>query len=430
MGDPLATLLDPKPGSQPAATPAKHLRDFVGVCAHFEWRTGSVYGDGTDPGPTQAVLDLMTEAGVAWWRGGVHSTGNYAGWFPARLQQILNSGLSASFLIDEATQTGTDSQLNWLVNNWPAEKLVGLEWPNEADLFWGKQGGDPNWATALAQQGKRILDGRASRQGLWLTPIIGPSFGAFSGVPGSDGSFSGSSQCVEDAWVALGYGNPDVAYDYRNSHCYAGEGYGGDTHLNKEVTRHTFGPTTMVATEHGWHTISPAFSGGQVTERVQAIHQQRLWLTGFRLGWKGMASYEFCDQNTADPTNGERHYGMIHSDLSPKVVWSTLKSQSAVLGPSQLPEIPSGADITVTGPADMRYIVVQRADSRHVVVVWRDVSVWNGSQEVTPAAANVSITSQAGAWEVHNCVEQTVTPTPSYGTLQLPVSGTALFVVV
>jgi hypothetical protein len=116
-----------------------------------------------------------------------------------------------------------------------------------------------------------------------------------------------------------------------------------------------------------------------VPEDVAGIYMPRLLLEHVGRGEQRMYSYELID-SFADPelTNPEAHFGLLRHDLSPKPAYTAMKRLLALLADPGPAFTPGALAVTATGfPADARYLLTEKRDGTFVLLVWRDVSIYD-----------------------------------------------------
>jgi hypothetical protein len=140
------------------------------------------------------------------------------------------------------------------------------------------------------------------------------------------------------------------------------------------------GTTRTIVTEAGYHNATNTSSGHHpVTEDVAATYLPRMLAEHALAGTERIYSYELVDQ-WAEPgkTDIEAHFGLMRHDWSPKPAYHAMKNLLAVLDDSEATFTPEPLTYAVSGGgSDVRQLLTQRSDGTHVLLMWRDVSVWS-----------------------------------------------------
>ena len=192
----------------------------------------------------------------------------------------------------------------------------------------------------------------------------------------------------------------------------------------------------VVVTESGYHDALRATAGQPpVSDDAAGVYVPRLLLEDFRLGVARTFLYELADERPEpglrDP---EQHFGLLRSDLSEKPAFVALRSLLQLIKPdSQAPAVP--LRYTATGPAKLHQLLFQQ-DARHqVLVLWRDVSVWDRltrrDEDVAPERVDVTFGQPIDSAETYALDSATGEPTDtvhSPRSLGVDVSGQAVVV--
>jgi hypothetical protein len=341
---------------------AAAFNSSVGVNVHMSYFNTS-YND------WQQVLDKLVELGVHHVRDAACPGCTTQ---RQRLLALAASGIGTDFTMQ---QPGNSASLPDLVNMvaGPMRSAVdAVEGPNEYD-----RSGDANWVNDLRGYQQQLYGLVRSSPALDGIPVIGPSL------------TSGS------AFTALG--DLSGALDWGNAHPYSGGQTPTSTlAYNASLETTVAGSKPMVATEAGYHNAINATSGQPpVSEDAAGDYVPRLFLDMFRAGVPRTYLYELLDERP-DPsqTSPENEFGLLRSDFSEKPAFRTLEAllhMTAPVGSTDLAPL----HLAVSGPADLRQLLLQTGPSSYALVLWRDVKVWNQTARtpiaVTPANADVQI---------------------------------------
>jgi hypothetical protein len=294
-----------------------------------------------------------------------------------RLLALAASGIGVDFMMQ---QPGSSDSLQDLVNMvaGPMRPAVdAVEGPNEYD-----RSGDANWVTDLRDYQQELYGLVRSNPALEGIPVIGPSL------------TSGS------AFTALG--DLSGALDWGNVHPYSGGQTPTSTlAYNALVEKLVAQSKPIIATEAGYHNALNATSGQPpVSEDAAADYVPRLFLDMFQAGVPRTYLYELLDER-ADPTqtSPENEFGLLSSDFSEKPAFRTLAALMHLTAPEGSTHL-SPIHLAVSGPTDLRQLLLQTGPTSYALVLWRDVKVWNQTARtpipVTAVNADVRIGPEIG----------------------------------
>jgi hypothetical protein len=108
------------------------------------------------------------------------------------------------------------------------------------------------------------------------------------------------------------------------------------------------------------------------------VYIPRLFLDYFNAGIPKTYIYEFLDERP-DPlrTDPEQNFGLLRSDYSEKPAYKTLQRLIALTGSTNsAAPVPLAYSLT-TGSGDVRQLLLQRDPKHLVLILWRDVQVWD-----------------------------------------------------
>jgi hypothetical protein len=290
-----------------------------------------------------------------------------------------------------------------------ADQLAGgevesLEGVNEWDLF----GGGDSWPTELADWQRQLHDAMQADPATADLPLLAPAL-AFRWNYAQLGDLS--------SWV-------DVA----NAHMYPG-GYKPFDEIGAitRAVRDKLPLPPLVTTEAGYHNALAAGSSHPgVPEDVAGSYLPRMLLEHVVRGEKRMYSYELIDEfDDPEGTNAEAHFGLLRHDLSPKPAYTAMKNLLGLLADPGPDFTPDSLDITASGlPSDVRYLLTQKRDGRFVLLLWRDVSIYDPIAQqhlaVEPADATLKLADPV-RWQVYRPSEG-AEPVRTATASSLPVS--------
>jgi hypothetical protein len=336
---------------------AAAFRDSVGVTTHIVY-FGTAYGN------WPRVVDRLRELGVGHVRDGVYANPapQWRAWnerYYRAVELAAAHGIRFAFGMGRpGSETGTIDQLLGVVGGRLRHAAAALEAPNEFDRFVG----GPRWPARLAAYGRELYRKAKARPSVRSLPVIGPSLTA----PGA----------------ALRLGDQRRWLDAGNIHPYTGGLSPGPPHLRSELGRigAVSGRKPVWATEAGFHNALRARVGQPpVSEAAGAVYLLRTFLEHFRAGIPRTYAYELLDeQREPARRNPEQHFGLLRSDFSRKPAFVALRNLLALMGPATPPGRLRPLRMTLErGPRDLRSLVLQRADGRHLLVLWRLAPVWN-----------------------------------------------------
>lgn len=327
------------------------------------------------------ALDKARELGVRHLRLGVFSADD-AGWdarHAADLQDAAAAGFGLELIVSrDCASDGTMPRCLARARSLPAGSVEGLEWPHEYD-----NRGDGNWVAHLSAWGHELAFRARGDARLAGVPIIGPSL-RFVGSP-------------------LALGDQSAALDRVNLHPYTGGQSPTPGLVRAEVARlrPVTGVKPVVVTDAGFHTAlgAPAPVQPAVDERTAAVYTLRTVLEHFTDGVQRTYLRELVDE--AKDLNDERvSYGLMRTDFSPKPAYTALQRLLALAAPGS-PPVVRELDHAVTGAgADVRELVLDRADGTTLVALWRTASIWDRRAKreiaVKPDTVHVTIPAVRG----------------------------------
>jgi hypothetical protein len=260
----------------------------------------------------------------------------------------------------------------------PAGSVESLEGANEWDIS-GREGWVDEvrtWQAALYDAAKR----NPATAGL---PVLSPA--------------------LAHRWNHAALGDVSATADVANAHMYAG-GYLPSNEITRitAAVRSSVPGRPLVTTEAGYHNALAAAGGHRpVPEDVAGVYAPRLLLEHLVRGEQRMYSYELIDE-FADPDldDPEAHFGLLRHDLTPKPSFLAMQSLLSLLSDRGPAFTPGSLEVAVDGfPGDGRYLLTQQRSGRFVLLLWRDVPVYDPvaatPEPVSPVAATVRLGSPA-----------------------------------
>jgi hypothetical protein len=336
---------------------AAAFRDSVGVTTHIVYY-GTAYGD------WPRVVERLRELGVGHVRDGVYANPapQWRAWnerFYRAVELAAAHGIRFTFGMGRpGSATGTIDQLLGVVGGRLRHAAAGLEAPNEFDRFVG----GPRWPARLAAYGRELYRKAKARPAVRSLPVVGPSLAAHG--------------------AALSLGDQRRWLDAGNVHPYTGGLSPAPAHVRSELARigAVSGRKPVWATEAGFHNALRARVGQPpVSEAAGAAYLLRTFLEHFRAGIPRTYAYELLDERPEparrDP---EQHFGLLRSDFSRKPAFVALRNLLALVGPATPPGDLRPLRLEIErGPRDLRSLVLQRSDGRHLLILWRLAPVWD-----------------------------------------------------
>jgi hypothetical protein len=113
-------------------------------------------------------------------------------------------------------------------------------------------------------------------------------------------------------------------------------------------------------------------------------------------GDQRMYSYELIDEfDDPDLTNPEANFGLLHRDLTPKPAYTAMQNLLGLLAdPGSSSFEPGSLAIEADGlPAgEARYVLTQKRNGQFVLLLWRDVSIWDPVEQERVGVAPADVT--------------------------------------
>jgi len=358
---------------------ANAFDDSIGVGTHPSYT--DTPGHAAGPGGEARTAGLMDDAGIrhvrnevvtnvdptfsaqvaanaeAWPLRGIKSLWGVGRCSVAIFEGNLRARLDKIAQIDHDLSTGLEST-NEPDLDIPSNQCFE-DWPNRERL----------WAAHISQTKDAHPD--AVIRGL---PVLGPSF---------VGASSASTIGDLTQWI-----------DFGNTHPYSGCTSPTPQHVQQNGINNYAAAAPgkpVMATEVGFHTaVNTSEPGAQppCDERTGGIYTLRTVLEHFKVGVARSYLYEAIDlfPNPARDRS-EENFGLLRADFSAKPAYSYLKNLLAVTASS------SGETLTALKmnveqqPADLRSLLLRKANGDYILALWRHASVWDRDQRIPKSVA-------------------------------------------
>jgi hypothetical protein len=190
------------------------------------------------------------------------------------------------------------------------------------------------------------------------------------------------------------FGDLSAYADRCNTHDYPG-------HENAQLTdfvdtwsipyaRSNCGPDKpFVSTETGYST---AWQDGGVSELAQAIHVPRILLEHFNRGFERTHLYELVDERDRGPDDREANFGLLRVDGTPKPAYDALANLIAILEEPGASFTPGALDVRLGGDSgNVHHTLLQHSDGTFFLLLWQDVQVWDGENDVAVPEVQVDV---------------------------------------
>lgn len=286
----------------------------------------------------------------------------------AAIKTVADAGAKFDLIMGKPGGTATPQDYVDQVARLPQGAVESLEGANEQDLF----GGD-DWVAAMTTWQQGLWDAAHANPATASLPILSPAL-AFR-------------------WNYANVGDLTPYADYANAHMYPG-GH-RPTNQISQITKALLGTVSgkpVITTEAGYHNaMNSTGSHPPVPEDVAGAYLPRLLLEHILAGDRRVYSYELIDEFD-DPglTNPEAHFGLLRYDWSPKPAYTAMKSLLGLLADPGPSFEPGSLAVSADGmPGDARYLLTQKRSGEFVLLLWRDVSLYDPDlqqyQSVTPS---------------------------------------------
>ena len=270
------------------------------------------------------------------------------------------------------------------------DAVEGPNEPNGADVrLTGPTG---VWYTDVRTRLRANKDQKAARPAFSHVTLLGPAL-VGNGF---------------DGFNALG--DITALVDGGNLHTYPGglappAVGGGESDMVSKVSKHqtiTNPGQPIYCTESGMHdaTLDVNAQGEKkhTPRAVANVYLPRLTFSLFRLGVARHYYFELADRKAATEglDSSNHHHGLYEEDWTPKPIAATAKRMLDLFRDYGASFTPAGLRYTVSGaPTDMHQRLYERRNGTKLLVLWRDVSIWNRVTQtdiaVTPVRATINL---------------------------------------
>ena len=184
--------------------------------------------------------------------------------------------------------------------------------------------------------------------------------------------------------------NPSISnyFDIGNYHTYDSGGAnwkmfpGTYFDLTKKFFDADIKAKPWVVTEIGYHNAldwnKPSDPKHQpssyhyLSEKSSGKYYSVMFMEMFKRGAKKVYAYEFIDQNTADQSNNEKNFGILHTDGTEKPAFVAIKNTIDILKDVNQSFTPAPLTFTLSGDTThIRSSVYQKADGRYYLALWQ-----------------------------------------------------------
>ncbi len=367
-------VLAARSGSDPASTatlaavaprPADSVSASYGVVVHLIGDKG-VYGD------EQRVADVLSDLGARHVRTRMYADRPK---LVEALTALHDRGIGADLVMGNPTAVDPPAALVRAVAALPPGTVDSLEGANEWNLS-----GRPDWVAEL----------RAHQAALWAAAKADPATAALPVLAPALG--------MDRDYSALG--DLSAVSDAGNLHLYPG-GRAPSSRLDAalENERAVVGDAPVVATETGYHNALASVEPHVPTpEDVAGTYAPRLVLEHLARGVQRVYTYELFDERP-DPahTDREANFGLVRHDGTTKPAYRTTKALLALTADPGPAFRTAPLDYEVRGATpDVRQLLLQKRDGSYVLLLWRDVPVWDRTTRTPLAVDPVPVTVALG----------------------------------
>ena len=349
------------------ARAADDVVDAYGIGIHLNF-LNTPYRD------ADAVTAALTDLGVRHVRDDLYldAPRQYAA-----ITTVASRGIGFNLIMGRPGNGAPQDYVDVVADRLPAGAVESIEGVNEWDLFSG--GGD--WVTEMKDWQAGLWAAAKARPATADLPVLSPAL-AFR-------------------WNYAEAGDLSEHADVANAHMYP-----GGHRPSNEITRITNAVRTsvpdgpLITTEAGYHNALNTSNGHRpVPEDVAGAYLPRLLLEHVGRGEQRMYSYELIDSfPDPDLDNPEAHFGLLRHDLTPKPAYTAMRNLLALLADPGPSIEPGTLGLAAQGlPSDARHLLTEKRDGSWVLLLWRDVSLWDADAQqpltVTPAEVSVQLES-------------------------------------
>jgi fibronectin type III domain protein len=349
-----------------AAVQADSLVDSYGVGIHLAF-LNTPYADAS------AVANALSDLGVRHVRDDLYMNNprQYAG-----IRTVSDKGIKFNLIMGNPSSPDSAADyVNTVATQLPTGSVESVEGSNEWDLF---SNGDLLWPVNLLSRQRELYQASKANPATADLPVLSPAL-AFK-------------------WNYVTAGDLSQYADYANAHMYPG-GYKPSNEISQITTavRGSVPSKPLVTTEAGYHNALNTTNGHlPVPEDVAGVYTPRLLLEHFLRGEKRVYTYELIDEFD-DPglTNPEAHFGLLHRDFSPKPAYTAMKNLLGLLADPGAAFTPASLPVKVAGyPSDGKYVLTQKRNGQYVLLLWRDVQIYDPATKQPQAVTPTNVTLQ------------------------------------
>lgn len=291
----------------------------------------------------------------------------------AAIRTVAEAGARFDLILGRPDGTATAADYVDTVARLAPGAVESIEGVNEWDL----KGGD-GWIGEMTRWQRGIWDAARANPATADLPVLSPAL-AFR-------------------WNYAPVGDLSPYADFANAHMYPG-GYRPTTEIARilQALLGTVPGRPVITTEAGYHNaVNASSSHPAVPEDVAGAYLPRLLLEHVAQGDHRMYSYELIDSfNDPGLTNPEAHFGLLRHDLSPKPAYTAMKALLRVLRDRGPAFDPGSLAFQVDGlPHDGRTMLTQKRDGRFVLLLWRDVTLYDPAKKVYLPVTTSDVTLQ------------------------------------
>lgn len=293
----------------------------------------------------------------------------------AAIRTVAAAGARFDLILGRPDGTATPADYVDAVARLAPGAVESIEGVNEWDL----KGGD-GWVPEMVGWQRGIWNAAQANPATADLPVLSPAL-AFR-------------------WNYAGVGDLSPYADFANAHMYPG-GYRPTTEIAKilHALLDTVPDRPVITTEAGYHNaVNASSSHPAVPEDVAGAYLPRLLLEHVAEGDHRMYSYELIDSfDDPDLNNPEAHFGLLRHDLSPKPSYLAMKRLLHRLADPGPAFDPGSLAFQVEGlPADARTMLTQKRNGTFVLLLWRDVSLYDPAHQTYQTVTPSDVTLQLG----------------------------------
>lgn len=192
--------------------------------------------------------------------------------------------------------------------------------------------------------------------------------------------------------------------DLANLHAYPG-GRAPEISIPEylKALEHQYRGRPIYITETGYHNAlnNPPNRHRPASREVEAVYMPRLFLEYFRLGIARSYDFMLLDDRTEEealkkysiPVLQEAHFGLLDYNLRPKPAYFAIKNLIGLLNDKPgAHAAPRSVEYSLSGPTELRHLLLQKADGTLCLAVWRAVSIWDPVARKDLPVAEASVT--------------------------------------